>query len=320
MCTAVVWKGNDHYFGRNLDLEYSYKEEVTIVPRNFPLMFRKQGEMRFHFAMIGMAYVPDLYPLFYEAVNEKGLGMAGLSFSGFARYMPMSEEKENIAPFELIPWILSQCSTVEEARWLLDRIHIADFSYSSDLPNTPLHWMIADRHESIVVECLEEGMKVWDNPVGVLTNNPPFDFQLLHLNHYLGLSCHPLQNRMTESIDYPNYSRGMGAMGLPGDFSSASRFVRAVFVKENIVSRYGEVSCISTFFHILDSVSQKRGCVVLENGKYVITVYSSCCNMEKGIYYYKTYEDSQIISVDMHMENLDGEHLVRYPIEKGEKI
>ena len=167
-------------------------------------MFRKQGEMQFHFAMIGMAYVPDEYPLFYDAVNEKGLCMAALSFPGFARYGPIAEEKENIGPFELIPWILGQCNTVEEARWLLDRIQIADFCYSSVLPNTPLHWLIADKYESIVVECLEEGLKVWDNPIGVLTNNPPFDFQLLHLNHYLGLSSQPLKNRMTTSIDYPN--------------------------------------------------------------------------------------------------------------------
>ena len=84
MCTAASYRTKDLYFGRNLDYEFSYGDEVTITPRNYPFTFRRAGEMRTHYAMIGMAYVAEEYPLYYDAVNEKGLCIAGLNFVGNA--------------------------------------------------------------------------------------------------------------------------------------------------------------------------------------------------------------------------------------------
>ena len=109
-------------------------------------------------------------------------------------------------------------------------------------------------------------------------------------------------------------------MGLPGDLSSQSRFVRVAFVKMNSVSGDSEEESVSQFFHILGSVDQQRGCCELEEGKYEITIYTSCCNATKGIYYYTSYDNHQITAVDMHRENLDGEQLVRYPLIKEEQI
>ena len=116
------------------------------------------------------------------------------------------------------------------------------------------------------------------------------------------------------------YSRGMGAMGLPGDLSSVSRFVRAAFVKCNSVSGDGEDESVSQFFHILGSVEQPRGCVRLPDGRDVITVYTSCINTQKGIYYYTTYENRSICAVDMHRCQLDGPALYTYPLEKEARI
>ena len=116
MCTALAMSGKDRYFGRNLDLEYSYIETITITPRNFPFAFRKKETIAHHYAMIGTAYVRDGYPLYYDATNEKGLSMAGLNFPGNAVYKPYVIGRENVAPFELIPWILGQCATVKEAK------------------------------------------------------------------------------------------------------------------------------------------------------------------------------------------------------------
>ena len=134
MCTAISFKTRDHYFGRNLDLEFSYNETVTVTPRNFPFSFRRMGEMKTHFALIGMAYVAGGYPLYYDCTNEKGLSMAGLNFPTFADYKPEAEGKDNIAPFEFIPWILSQCSAVSEARKLLEKMNLAKIDYSAELP------------------------------------------------------------------------------------------------------------------------------------------------------------------------------------------
>ncbi len=320
MCTAITYNTKDHYFGRNLDLEYSYKETVTITPRNYSFKFRKAKEIKNHYALIGMAYVADNYPLYYDAINEKGLGMAGLNFPKNAAYKELEKSKDNIAPFEFIPWVLSQCANLEEAKELLTTINIAQINFSEELPASPLHWIIADQEKSLTVECVKEGLKIYDNPVGVLTNNPPFDMQMFNLNNYMNLSIEPPINNFSKNLEFDTYSRGLGALGLPGDLSSASRFVKASFTKMNSLSGSSEKESISQFFHILKSVEQQRGCVHMGGDKYEITIYSSCCNMDKGIYYYTTYDNSQITGIDMHKENLDGANLINYDLIKDEQI
>lgn len=124
MCTAIRLTTRDHYFGRNLDLEYSYQETVTITPRRYPFHFRHEGTNSDHFAMIGMAFVVGGMPLYYEATNEKGLSMAGLNFPASAVYHDVKPDCVNIASFELIPYILGQCGSVQEAKTLLQRLNI----------------------------------------------------------------------------------------------------------------------------------------------------------------------------------------------------
>jgi len=320
MCTAATYKTRDFYFGRTLDYEFSYAEEVTVTPRNYSFPFRHMQATQSHFAIIGMAYVVENYPLYYDAVNEKGLCMAGLNFVGNAVYGKPVAGKDNIAQFEFIPWILGQCASVKDARTLLKRINLTDTPFSGKLPVSQLHWLIADRDEAITVEAVAEGLRVYDNPVGVLTNNPPFDMQLQRLNDYIGLSPREPENRFYDKLELKCYSRGMGALGLPGDLSSASRFVRAAFVKLNAVSGDAEGESVSQFFHILGSVEQQRGCCEVKPGAYEITIYTSCCNADKGIYYYTTYENQQITAVDMHRCDLDGADLFRYPLITGQQI
>ena len=320
MCTAISFTTKDHYFGRNLDLEYSYIETVTITPRNYPLLFRKKESLNTHYAMIGIAYVHNGYPLYYDATNEMGLSMAGLNFPRNADYKPEMLEKDNITPFEFIPWILGQCSTVKDAKVLLDKINLLEEHYNNKLPLSPLHWMISDRESSITVESVKDGLKIYENPVGVLTNNPTFDMQLFHLNNYMNLSPQKPENRFSDKVKLTRYSNGMGALGMPGDWSSQSRFVKTAFTKLNSVCGDSEPESVSQFFHILGSVEHQRGCVDMGNNLYEITLYSSCCNTDKGIYYYRTYENSQITAVDMFRENLDKNKVITYPLIKKQQI
>lgn len=320
MCTAATYQTKDFYFGRTLDYDFSFGEEVTVTPRSYPFRFRYMGVLNRHYAMIGMAHVAEDYPLYYEAVNEKGLGMAGLNFVGNADYKAEAPNRDNVAQFEFIPWMLSQCATVKKARTLLERINLVNTPFSGNMPLAELHWLIADRDESITVESVKEGIRVYDNPVGVLTNNPPFNEQLFQLNNYMHLSARDPQNLFAAGLPLHTYGRGMGALGLPGDLSSQSRFVRAAFVKMNSVSGNTETESVSQFFHILGAVDQQRGCCVVEDGKYEITIYTSCCNADRGIYYYTTYDNHQITAVDMHKEELDGACLARYPLIRGEQI
>ncbi len=314
MCTAATYKTKDFYFGRTLDYEFSYGESVTVTPRNFKLAFRSMGTLERHFAFVGMAHVAENYPLYYDAVNERGLCIAGLNFVGNACYREKEEGKDNVAQWELIPWILGQCATVNEAGVLLAKMNLWKEPFSSRLPIAELHWILSDKTESITVESVKDGIFVYDNPVGVLANNPPFPIQMFNLNNYMGLSVDTPENRFSGQLDLRVYSRGMGAIGLPGDLSSMSRFVRVAFTKMNSLSENDEKSSVSQFFHILGSVDQQRGCCRLADGKYEISIYTSCCNADKGIYYYKTYDRHSITGVDMNRENLDGDTLISYQL------
>lgn len=320
MCTAITYQTKDFYFGRTLDYECTYGEQIVIMPRNCPLPLRHMETLDRHHAIIGMAHVAEGFPLYYDAVNEKGLGMAGLNFVGNAVYHQPVPGRRNVASFALIPWILSSCATVKEAVASLEEVNITNDAFCASLPPAQLHWLIADRNEAVTVESTRAGLKIWPNPVGVLTNNPPFDDQMFRLNDYMRLSPKQPENRLTKDVPLEYYSRGMGALGLPGDLSSQSRFVRAVFAKLNGISGESEAESVNQFFHMLGTVEQTRGCCEVREGEYEITQYTSCCNASRGIYYYTTYGNHQITGVDMRGENLDGDSLICYPLVRGEQI
>ena len=215
MCTAATYRTKDFYFGRTLDNAFSYGDEVVITPRNYPFHFIEAGDCNTHYALVGMSHVAGDYPLYYDAVNEKGLGMAGLNFVGNAVYGKRKDGKDNIAQFELIPWILCQCAAVEEARALVEKMNLLDVSFNAALPVAQLHWMIADKEKCIVVESVQEGIKIYDNPVGVLTNNPPFDQQMFHLNNYMHLSAKPPVNTFAQGLKSHRRKTRTGCPALP---------------------------------------------------------------------------------------------------------
>lgn len=319
MCTAVSFLSKHHYFGRNLDLEYCYQEAVTITPRNFPFHFRCEDTIQSHYAIIGIATIADNYPLYYDATNEAGLSIAGLNFPGNSFYRAKNTDMRNISPFELIPWVLTQCRTTEDARILLSKTNITRIAFSSAYPLSDLHWIISDKKESITLEPTQDGLQILDNPVGILTNNPPFSHQLYNLQNYLALSEIDPENKFAPSLPLKPYSRGMGALGLPGDLSSQSRFIRAAFTKFHSVTPTDELYAVNQFFHILRSVTQQEGCVKVGN-HFEKTIYSTCCNTSAGIYYYTTYENSQISAVHLHHENLNNHQLISYPLLRRPQI
>lgn len=319
MCTSINYKTKHMYFGRTLDYDISYHEQICIVPRKYPFHFRHRDTIETHYAIIGMACVMDGYPLFMDGCNEKGLAIAGLNFVGNAYYSKVTKEKENICQFELIPYILSFCKNVAEVKARVRKIAIVDTPYSKRLPVASLHYLISDGKDAITVEPTKEGIMIYDNPIGVLTNNPPFPFQMSNLNNYMGLSNQNPKNTFLSQIELHSISRGMGALGLPGDLSSPSRFVRASFVKWNSIAKDDEHSSVNQFFHILNSVEQQRGCCMVED-QFEITIYTSCMNLNKGIYYYTTYGNHQITAISLFEENLDTDKLILYKLIKEEQI
>jgi len=274
MCTAISQNG---YFGRTLDLEGSRGEEAVIMPRRFPVRFLREVDMAQHPAVIGCALVNDGVPLWFDAVNEYGLAAACLNFPEYATYLEPKADKINLASFELIPFVLSKCRNLREAEELLKHCNITPDSVSPALPATPLHWMIADREGCIAVEPTAGGLIMYNNPLGVLTNSPPFPV------HRDNAMLHP---KLTPS----------SASGLPGDWSSESRFLRALFAK-----KYTAVGGVNDFFHMMDSVSVPLGC----GKKDWRTVYTSCADLDRGDYYFTTYENREIKKISLAPVKLD---------------
>jgi len=320
MCTAVTYKTKGFYFGRTLDFEFLYPCEIVLCPGRFPFEFRYSGKDTIHYAVLGMAYVKSNYPLYFDAFNEEGLCMAGLNFVGNAVYGKARKDKVNIASFEFIPYILGKCKSVEEAKVLLSEINITDDEFEEGLPPSQLHWMIADKNGAITVEAVKDELKVYENKVGVLTNNPTFEWHLKNLEKYKKLT--PLQIDMAEADDATesHYTRGTGAVGLPGDYTSQSRFVRGAFVRKYSHSACSEKASVNQFFHILSSVSVPEGCCTVKSGEFDKTLYSSCMSTEEKAYYYRSYESHCIRKVSMSREDTDSEKLLRFPFEVSEHI
>jgi len=315
MCTAMAFRAEGLYFGRTLDHTGSYEEAVVIVPRRFALPMRHERAVENHYAVMGVGCVRDGFPLFYDGVNEKGLAMAGLNFVQSANYGKPLDGKVSVAQFELLPWILCNCATVAEAKMLLDGVCVTDTAFSAELPPAKLHWMLADAEETVVLEVMADGMHLYDAPVGVLTNEPPFPVQMLELNDYVNLSVEMPENRFSAGLRLKPNSRGVGALGLPGDLSSSSRFVRAAFWKENSLA---DTDLVGQFFHLLDTVKMPLGCCVTETGEQEYTLYQVCYH--GGVCWYTTYENRQITAVDMCREDLDGSSLVVYRLGRETKV
>lgn len=312
MCTSIAMRAENFYFGRNMDIDYCFGERVAIVPRGFPLTFRKTSAMDKHYAIIGMAAVYENYPLFADGMNENGLCMAGLKFAGNAVYSDtVATGKTGIAPYELIPWILGRCRTVSEAKALLNETCIINEPFSADLPLSPLHWHISDKNSSIVVENTAEGMKIYDNPADVLTNNPPFPFHLYNLSQYSGLTPDfSPRNSKTEP-----FGLGFGGIGLPGDFSPASRFVKTEFLLRNAPADSG----ICDFFHILDGAAIPRGAVITPDKRLHFTTYSCCMDTAAAVYYYKLY-NGQCKGITLDSRRINDNRLMEFTLPDNHSV
>lgn len=313
MCTAVSFFSGEHYFGRTLDYACGYGEAVVITPRGYAFRWRNGTVLEEHYAMIGVAHPVEGIPLYYDAVNEKGLCAAALRFAESACYS-QKRGAGTVASFELIPFLLSRAATVAEARALLAGISVTDEAFSRELPPAPLHFLLADGQECLVVEAVREGLCLYDDPVGVLANEPPFPEMLRHFARYRHLTAGEAPCHLVPEGVLPTSEKGAGAIGLPGDGTSRSRFVRAAFTRRYAQPGEGREESVNQMFHILGAVEQVAGCCRTGEDAPYRTLYTSCCNAERGIYYYTTYHCRSVISVELWSEDPDGTVPIVYPM------
>lgn len=315
MCTSIAFSDRALY-GRNLDLDTPFGEQVVITPREYPFSFRHLPPLPRHPALTGMAAVARGVPLYAEAANEHGLYMAGLYFPGNAHYFgTTAPDACNVAPWELIPLVLGRCETLAQARELLGRVRLVAEPFAPGFPLAPLHWHLADATGALVAEPLADGLHLYEDPAGVLTNNPPFPWHQTNLHNYLGIAPQAPDNRMAPGLDLRPCGQGFGALGLPGDASPVSRYLRAVFTKSHAVFGPDRDSQVVQFFHLLDAVAMVRGTVTTAQGGCDETRYSSCVDAGTGTYYYKTYDSGSLLAVPMDEAARQGSALRLYPLQ-----
>lgn len=310
MCTAITFNSDNFYFGRSMDVEQGFGERVVITPRRFPLSFASSGTLSEHRAIMGMATVIDGYPLYADAFNESGLCMAGLNFPDNAHYFPAATVgKRAVCSFELIPFILASCKSLAEAKSALEGITVTDAPFNENTPATPLHWIIADKTGALTVEQTSDGMHIYENDVGALTNNPPFPFHQTNVTLYANLS----QEHSPSGVfsDLPPLSLGLGSHGLSGDFSSPSRFVRAAYLLRTSegYDDADEEAKAARFFNILAALSVPKGAVLARDGRPHFTHYCCCINTDAQIYYHKRHDRLNVTAHVMTQSDILGKEL-----------
>ncbi|WP_297633996.1 choloylglycine hydrolase [uncultured Clostridium sp.] len=325
MCTALTLKTKEgnHLFGRNMDIEYTFGQSVGIIPRNFEYEDRTNGcTGHTKYAVIGMMTVMENHPMLADGMNEKGLAVAGLNFPGFAYYEPKKrDDKINVSVYDFMFWVVSHFANVSEVKEQIKNINIMDTPFNADTPIPTLHWMVTDKTgESIVIEKTKDGLKVFDNTVGVLTNSPTFDWHLTNLRQYLGIYADQSTNAQWSHQELNPLGQGVGAIGLPGDFTPASRFVRVAFLRHFALANDSTLMDVNEFFHILNNVAMVRGSVRTPQNMSDITIYTSSMNLEEGIYYYNTYDNNSINAINMNNVDLNSSELILFPYEDKLKI
>ena len=320
MCTAIYCKGIRPIFGRTLDFERSFGESALVTPRRCNLSFKYLEQQSEHFAIVGIGTVKNGMPLYFDALNECGLAAAALNFPKSAVYLLPTADKLNLASFELIPWILSNACSVTEAEALLSRINITNDSVSAELPATPMHWMFADKERAIVAEPSSQGLMIYNNELSVLTNEPPFPCHLQNVIECMGASPYYPSNKIAPSLELSHISTGHGSSVLPGGHSSSARFVRAVFANEHCEAIDDETGSVNRFFHITECVSVPLGCIKNENGKSVMTLYTSCADILSSTYYFSTYSSRRIKALELNKISLDSRYLLSFDMQTDEDI
>lgn len=294
---------------------------AVVSPRNYEFKFKEAESIKSHAAMVGMAIVAEGYPLYFEGMNEYGVGICGLNFSGFCEYNSEKEEgKVNIGSFELIPYLLSTAKSVDDIKEMMKNVNIRDTSFSAQYHWSPLHWLAGDKDKTVVIERTASGLHVYDNPVNVLTNQPEFPSQYYNFCNYMGLTSDYPTNRIAPQEKLQVYGTGMGSNGLPGGLSSVERFVRAGFTTANSKADNTDEASLTQYFHIMQSVGQANGCDQVDGGLYEITQYSCGANLATMDFYWTTYGNQQINGIRASKLNLDASELYVYPTSEKQAV
>ena len=282
MCTSIAFRQKGLFFGRNMDLDYNFGERIVATPRGFLLRSLEDQE---HLGFIGTATLVEGYPLYADAINEKGLCVAGLNFPGKAFYRQTDHTKTNVPAFDFIAYVAAKFSSVEDLTKEFEKFNITDRAFSEKIPCPTLHWMVSDHTSSVVIESSKTGINLYKNPLDVMTNLPEFQEQL-------------------ENYKKMRSEEGSAPSDFPIMLSSSSRFLRMAHFLGNNLPETDAESAITHVFHLLDTVAVPDVSVKAANGNFHKTTYSICFDTIDRCYHIRTYENSQICRVALKKEDV----------------
>lgn len=316
MCTAMTMQTTEGeaFFGRTMDFSFPLDPELYIVPRHHVWRNnRKSAKIFNQYSFIGIGQdISDL--IFVDGVNEMGFAAAALYFPGYAHYEEIDypdTNKISIAAIELVNFLLGMCASVSQAEAIMQKITIIGVEDSLTNSVAPLHWMVTDKSgRSMVIENTESGLHLYDNPIGVLSNSPDFHWHLTNLRNFLNLSPNQSEKEQWGEVELTPFGQGCGTIGLPGDYSPPSRFVRTSFQKSHTPTPSSGREAVITAFHIMEGVSIPKGIVTTQRGTDDFTQYTAFMNINTGEYFYKTYYNCQIMKAELHSDEIIGKEPV----------
>ena len=313
MCTGIRFTdaAGNMFFGRNLDWTQGYGERVVVTPpaAKVPPAFERACDLAAGagHTVIGMGIVVGGVPLYFDCGNDAGLAVAGLNFPQSARYAAApAEGAVNVAAYEFPFWVARNFASVDEVRAALGRVTVVAKAVNEQLPVANLHWIVGDATGSIVVECLEGGLKVWEDDADVLTNEPDFGWHRQNLRNYLVLSGDTPSKAAWGAAELAPFGSGMGLHGMPGDYSGPARFVKAAFVNGHYPTQDSEADNVTRLFRTLGSVGVPMGCAAMADGSEEVTLYTSCFSAATLTYYHATYDDPTIRAYPLSSCDLSG--------------
>lgn len=297
MCTSIRFTdGNGHvYLARNLDWTSGYGERVVITPTGFAVRSPYGAVADIKHAVIGMGIVEQDTPLYFDCGNDVGPAVAGLNFPGYAEYAAGPKEgATNVAAFEFPLWVVSQFASVEEVENALSDVVIVDRPINDKYPSSLLHWIIGDATRAIVVEQTADGLHVFDDDVDVLANQPGFLWHHENLRNFLNTSPDLPQESVLVRARLTPFGSGSHMRGIPGDYYSPSRFVRAAYANAHYPEQSTEDDNVSRAFHTLQQVAMVDGSAAMGSGEFEKTIYTGLFSSATTTYYWQGYDDSSI--------------------------
>ena len=282
---------------------------IEIVPRNTSYTATtpegKNGmTWKNEYGYVGIT--SGLTPYINEGLNEKGLNVGMFFLPDYAKYPAFdpSEKDKTVSELELSRYLLSTCATCEEVKEKLAQIHITGVFQKELNSAPPIHWRVGDKNgQSIIIECTEGAVHVYQNEVGVLTNSPDYPWHLKNLNNYVNLhSDAPSPFKMREQTIRP-FGAGSGLLGLPGDYTPASRFIKAAFLLNNSRTPISSYQAITLCFTILANFDIPISAEFSPANAPDIpsaTQWTSVVNVSEGVLYYRTMYNYAIRKIDIN--------------------